>query len=428
MAALQAAVKQFNAQQNGRQGRPQAHPRGRLHQDVDHDEPRQARRTSSSSTARRCRGWPTRASWRRSRAWCRRRRSPTRPTRSRRRTPTPATTRSTASPSSTPALGLYGNKKLLDAAGVKYPKSINDAWTADQFDAALKALAAEDPDEKVLDLKENYAGTWPMYAFLPIVNSTGNVVVKDNKAQGNLNSPAVVEAAQQLASWRSYVDPNTDDKAFTARSRRALVGRALGVHRLLEGLGREPARAPAAQLRRRVEDRAGLVRVGHQPGRLERQGRGEVPRLPHERRAGEGDHRHQRRPPGHEDASRRSPSSTRRAARSRSRASSSRDVRERPAEAGLRRDPAARLAGLSGDAADRSPTRSGTPTTARTPTPSSARPRGLIDQDYSDNNDYGITAMSRHRRSCPLPIGRRAPAGGVEGQPSRRAGTPRPRC
>jgi multiple sugar transport system substrate-binding protein len=114
------------------------------------------------------------------------------------------------------ALGLYGNKKLLDAAGVRYPRTIDGAWTADQFDAALKALAAKDPDHLVLDLKENYAGTWPMYAFLPIINSTGNVVLKDNRAEGNLNAPAVIQAAQRLASWRAYTDPNTDDKAFTA--------------------------------------------------------------------------------------------------------------------------------------------------------------------------------------------------------------------
>lgn len=114
-------------------------------------------------------------------------------------------------------LGLYGNKKLLDAAGVTYPKSINDAWTVDQFDEVLKKLAAKDPDGKVLDLKENYAGTWPMYAFLPIINSTGNVVAKDNRAEGNLNAPAVIKAAEQLAGWRKYTDPNTDDAAFTGK-------------------------------------------------------------------------------------------------------------------------------------------------------------------------------------------------------------------
>jgi multiple sugar transport system substrate-binding protein len=113
------------------------------------------------------------------------------------------------------ALGLYGNKKLLDAAGVKYPTSLADTWTVDEFNAALKELAAKDPDGKVLDLKENYAGTWPTYAFLPIINSTGNVVQKNSKAVGNLDSPDVIKAVQKFAAWRKYVDPNTDDAAFT---------------------------------------------------------------------------------------------------------------------------------------------------------------------------------------------------------------------
>ena len=111
-------------------------------------------------------------------------------------------------------LGIYGNKKLLDAAGVTYPKGIDDAWTADAFQAVLQALAAKDSDKKVLDIKENYGGEWPTYGFLPIVNSTGNLVVKDGKATGNLDAPAVVKAVQQFAGWRQYVDPNSDDKAF----------------------------------------------------------------------------------------------------------------------------------------------------------------------------------------------------------------------
>ncbi len=112
-------------------------------------------------------------------------------------------------------LGVYGNKKLLDAAGVKYPTGLDDAWTADEFQDALVKLAAVDPDGKVLDVKENYGGEWPTYGYLPIVNSTGNVVVKDGKAEGNLNSPAAVKAVEQFAGWRQYVDPNTDDKAFS---------------------------------------------------------------------------------------------------------------------------------------------------------------------------------------------------------------------
>jgi len=111
-------------------------------------------------------------------------------------------------------LGVYGNKKLLDAAGVKYPTGLDDAWTADEFQDALVKLAAVDPDGKVLDVKENYGGEWPTYGYLPIVNSTGNLVVKDGKAEGNLNSAAAVDAVKQFAGWRDYVDPNTDDKAF----------------------------------------------------------------------------------------------------------------------------------------------------------------------------------------------------------------------
>ncbi len=111
-------------------------------------------------------------------------------------------------------LALYGNRALLRAAGVRFPTSWRTAWTAAQFTAALAKLAAKDRDGKVLDVKENYAGEWPTYGFLPIVASTGNFVVKDFKASGNMNSPKVVAAVKQFASWRKYIDPNSDDKAF----------------------------------------------------------------------------------------------------------------------------------------------------------------------------------------------------------------------
>src|SRR5205807_2083339 len=69
-------------------------------------------------------------------------------------------------------LGLYGNKKMLDAAGVKYPTSWKDAWTADDFQAALTKLAAHAPGHKALDIQENtFPGEWGSYGFLPIVNS-----------------------------------------------------------------------------------------------------------------------------------------------------------------------------------------------------------------------------------------------------------------
>ncbi|MCX5358285.1 sugar ABC transporter substrate-binding protein [Streptomyces sp. NBC_00124] len=113
-------------------------------------------------------------------------------------------------------LGVWGNKKLLDAAGVKYPTSVDDAWTAAEFDAALKALKAKDADGKVLDVSEQYglATEWGTYGFSPIVWSAGGALLKDGKAEGALDSPKVVSAMKTFQSWKTYVDPNTDGNAF----------------------------------------------------------------------------------------------------------------------------------------------------------------------------------------------------------------------
>ncbi|WP_225859053.1 ABC transporter substrate-binding protein, partial [Streptomyces albicerus] len=120
-------------------------------------------------------------------------------------------------------LGIYGNKKLLDAAGVKYPTSVDDAWTADEFTAALKALKGKDSDGKVLDVQENsgLATEWGTYGFSPIVWSAGGSLLKDGKAEGALDSPETVSALKTLQSWKSDVDPNTDGNAF-AKGRAAL--------------------------------------------------------------------------------------------------------------------------------------------------------------------------------------------------------------
>ncbi|MHB9864450.1 ABC transporter substrate-binding protein [Streptomyces sp. YIM S03343] len=120
-------------------------------------------------------------------------------------------------------LGIYGSKKLLTAAGVKYPTSLSDDWTAEEFSKALTALKAKDSDGKVLDLQENsgYANEWGTYGFAPIVWSAGGSLLKNGKAAGALDTPAVVKAMKTLQSWKTYVDPNTDSNAF-AKGRVAL--------------------------------------------------------------------------------------------------------------------------------------------------------------------------------------------------------------
>ncbi|MGW6903704.1 ABC transporter substrate-binding protein [Streptomyces sp. NPDC054940] len=120
-------------------------------------------------------------------------------------------------------LGVYGNKKLLDAAGVKYPTGLDDDWTAAEFTAALKTLKGKDSDGKVVDLQETsgYANEWGTYGFAPIVWSAGGTLLKDGKAQGALDTPAVVSAMKTFQSWKTYTDPNTDGNAF-AKDRVAL--------------------------------------------------------------------------------------------------------------------------------------------------------------------------------------------------------------
>ncbi|MFJ1805571.1 MULTISPECIES: ABC transporter substrate-binding protein [unclassified Streptomyces] len=120
-------------------------------------------------------------------------------------------------------LGIYADKKMLDAAGVKYPTGLSDDWTAEQFTAALKALKAKDSDGKTLDLQETggYANEWGTYGFAPIVWSAGGSLLKDGKAEGALDTPAVVSALKTFQSWKTYVDPNTDGNAF-AKGRVAL--------------------------------------------------------------------------------------------------------------------------------------------------------------------------------------------------------------
>lgn len=115
-------------------------------------------------------------------------------------------------------LGLWGNTALLTAAGVTdIPTTIDKAWTAQQFYDVVAKAAAKDSGGKGLDIKENYAGTWPGYAFTPIVASSGYPLVKDGQATGNLNNAAVAASFAAFAKLRAQTDPNTDDKAFTGK-------------------------------------------------------------------------------------------------------------------------------------------------------------------------------------------------------------------
>jgi len=115
--------------------------------------------------------------------------------------------------------GLYARRSRLKQAGLRIPKGPADAWTAQEFKAALKTLARTDDDGAVLDLKLNYTGEWFTYAFSPLLQSAGGDLIdrKDyQSATGVLNGPDSVEAMHALQSWiqGGYVDPDEDDAAF----------------------------------------------------------------------------------------------------------------------------------------------------------------------------------------------------------------------
>jgi multiple sugar transport system substrate-binding protein len=111
--------------------------------------------------------------------------------------------------------GIYGNKQLLEKAGVTWPTSWSGAWTADEFQADLAKIAKVTTEGKALDVQENdFPGEEASYGFLPIVNSAGYQAVSSNTAQGNLDSPKVVAAVEQFASWSKYIDANTDGNAL----------------------------------------------------------------------------------------------------------------------------------------------------------------------------------------------------------------------
>ena len=118
-------------------------------------------------------------------------------------------------------LGLYGRRSRLEAAGARIPDSADAAWTVDEFERALAALAERDTDGQVLDLKLNYDGEWYTYAFSPVIESAGGDLIDRGgfrSSSGVLDGPESVAALRRMQEWiaKGYVDPNVDDDAFVA--------------------------------------------------------------------------------------------------------------------------------------------------------------------------------------------------------------------
>ena len=139
---------------------------------------------------------------------------------------------------------LWGNKALLEKAGVRIPTSVEDAWTREEMRDALEKLAALPEVEWPLDVKMNYgAGEWMTYGFSPLAQSNDGDLIDRTTwvAEGTINSAANVETLTELQTWNKnewIVPASAGDNKFYGEKTAALswVGNWMWpAHR--EGLG-----------------------------------------------------------------------------------------------------------------------------------------------------------------------------------------------
>lgn len=118
-------------------------------------------------------------------------------------------------------LGFWGNRALLEEAGVRIPEGIDDPWTLDEINTAVAALAEVVPEDGyVVDFKFSYTGEWYSYGFGPMIRSFGgDTIDRDgfDTAEGVLNGPEAVawgEWFQNLFeegyATATPVDPDAD--------------------------------------------------------------------------------------------------------------------------------------------------------------------------------------------------------------------------
>ena len=153
-------------------------------------------------------------------------------------------------------LAIWGNKAYLEAAGVRIPTGIDDAWTMDEFMDAMDALMALDEVEYAIDFKLNYgAGEWQPYGFSPIVQSFGGDLIDRSdyqSAEGVLNGPEAVAAMEWFQSLfedgYAIASPVGDDDFHVSKvAALAWVGHWMyGPH--TEGLGDDVVLIPMPNL------------------------------------------------------------------------------------------------------------------------------------------------------------------------------------
>lgn len=125
------------------------------------------------------------------------------------------------------ALAIWGNRKMLDKAGIRIPTTARETWTLAEFEAALKKLK-DSGVPTPLDMKFNYGvGEWFTYGFSPIVQSFGGDLIDRNgfkTSRGTINGDAAVKAMSMLQRWvkSGYVNAASKDDGDFVKGKAAL--------------------------------------------------------------------------------------------------------------------------------------------------------------------------------------------------------------
>ena len=141
-------------------------------------------------------------------------------------------------------LSILGNRAYLEAAGVRMPTGMDDAWDRAEFEDALAKLVEVEGVTHPLDMKRNYGtGEWLTYAFSPLVQSVGGDLIDRETwtAEGTLDGAKSVEALTMVKGWADngwIVPAEAGDASFYGDKTAALSWIAnWGVASGTEGLG-----------------------------------------------------------------------------------------------------------------------------------------------------------------------------------------------
>ncbi|TCU18175.1 ABC transporter substrate-binding protein [Rhizobium sullae] len=130
---------------------------------------------------------------------------------------------------------LYGNKKYLEAIGARIPKSVDDAWSQEEFEGYLEKLSKLEGVKWPIDTFRGYGikTEWITYAYSPILQSAGCDLIdrKTWKSVGTLDSEPCVDALTLMQTWvkNGWVVPQSSGtNQFYAEGHPAAL--ALGGH------------------------------------------------------------------------------------------------------------------------------------------------------------------------------------------------------